>query len=328
MVGIYMNERYELMYEIHDVKRRLTEVHAEQNAMRKQLRCMDIPYDTFRVGKDCNEGNMMFKSVAELALDNFNAKCDALIQKIKLDNIINIKERISDIFDHIQNNLNIFNITFDAEYLLLKEVQCEYEYQLLELETKKKEIEKTEKEIIKEQIKEEKKLQKEKEQYERKKANLQYKYAKEQNAEKLLQLQRDIDELDERINDTDYALSHNRCGYVYVVSNDDMKDGQYKIGITRRTVEERMKELGSGASHSFPMNVHGYVYCDDCFQVEAALHKHFANQRVNQVNVKKEWFQTTLEDITQAFKTVCDIDIELTDCSNEMYLYSKDKVDI
>ena len=59
---------------------------------------------------------------------------------------------------------NIFNITFDAEYLLLKEVQCEYEYQLLELETKKKEIEKTEKEIIKEQIKEEKKLQKEKEQ--------------------------------------------------------------------------------------------------------------------------------------------------------------------
>ena len=89
-----MNERYELMYEIHDAKRRLKEVNAEQNAMRKQLRCMNIPYDTFRVGKDCNEGNMMFKSVAELALDDFDAKCDALIQKIKLDNIININTYI------------------------------------------------------------------------------------------------------------------------------------------------------------------------------------------------------------------------------------------
>ena len=77
--GVFVfGDRRGEMYEIHDVKRRLKEVHAEQNAIRKQLRCMDIPYDTFRVGKDCNEGNMMFKSVAELALDNFDAKCDVL----------------------------------------------------------------------------------------------------------------------------------------------------------------------------------------------------------------------------------------------------------
>ena len=107
-----------------------------------------------------------------------------------------------------------------------------------------------------------------------------------------------------------------------------MKEGQYKIGITRRTVEERMKELGSGASHSFGMNVHGYVYCDDCFEVESKLHKHFANNRINQVNPRKEWFKTTLEDIKQAFKELFNIDIELVETADENYLYSKDKLKI
>ena len=101
---------------------------------------------------------------------------------------------------------------------------------------------------------------------------------------------------------------------------------KYKIGITRRTVEERMKELGSGASHSFPMNVHGYVYCDDCFQVEAALHKHFSAKRVNQVNPKKEWFFSTLDEIQKAFKDVCNIDIELVDAVDESYLYSQERL--
>ena len=105
-----------------------------------------------------------------------------------------------------------------------------------------------------------------------------------------------------------------------------MKEGQYKIGITRRTVEERMKELGSGASHSFPMNVHGYVYCDDCFQVESAMHRHFADRRVNQVNAKKEWFYASLGEIAQGFKDVCNIDIELVDAVDESYLYSQERL--
>ena len=43
-----------------------------------------------------------------------------------------------------------------------------------------------------------------------------------------------IDGLTEIIDHNEFMLSHKRCGYVYVVSNNDMKEGQYKIGITRR----------------------------------------------------------------------------------------------
>ena len=141
-------------------------------------------------------------------------------------------------------------------------------------------------------------------------------------------IQRDIEQLENKIEQNNYALTHKRAGYVYVVSNDDMKEGQYKIGITRRSVEERMNELGTGASHSFPMNIHGYVYCDDCFAVESALHKYFADNRVNQVNPRKEWFKTSLTEIRKAFKELFDIDIILTEVSNENYLYSKDKINI
>ena len=200
----------------------------------------------------------------------------------------------------------------------------------LKRKQQQKEIERTEREIIKEQLKEEKQLQKAQEKLEKEKVALQYKYNKEfeQTGIKNGNIQRDIEQLESKIEQNNYALTHKRAGYVYVVSNDDMKEGQYKIGITRRSVEERMNELGTGASHSFPMNIHGYVYCDDCFVVESALHKYFADNRVNQVNPRKEWFKTSLTEIRKAFKELFDIDIILTEVSNENYLYSKDRINI
>ena len=160
---------------------------------------------------------------------------------------------------------------------------------------------------------------------ERERMNLQYKLTRAGLNDRA-RIKEQIDGLTEIIDHNEFMLSHKRCGYVYVVSNNDMKEGQYKIGITRRTVEERMKELGSGASHSFPMNVHGYVYCDDCFQVESAIHRHFADRRVNQVNAKKEWFYASLREIAQGFKDVCNIDIELVDAVDESYLYSQERL--
>lgn len=202
--------------------------------------------------------------------------------------------------------------------------ECKYTFDLLLAQEQYKQIEKTEKEIIKEQLKEEKALEREKERAERERMNLQYKLTRAGLNDKT-RIKEQIDGLTEIIDHNEFMLSHKRCGYVYVVSNNDMKEGQYKIGITRRTVEERMKELGSGASHSFPMNVHGYVYCDDCFQVESAMHRYFSARRVNQINTKKEWFYASLYEIQSAFKEVCDIDIELVDVADESYLYSQER---
>ena len=301
-----------------------------QKNMKKSLRCMDIPYNQFAIGGDLNEGNKMFTNVARLALEDFDMFCEHNINKMTLGNVENVILKIQNKYKTINDFLDIFEIKILYDYLELKIEQCYIQNEIIFNKKQQKEIEQAEKEIIKEQLKEERRIQKEKEKLEKERVALQYKFNKEleQTGIQNGNIKRDIEALDEQIERQNYALTHNRAGYVYVVSNDDMKEGQYKIGITRRTIEERMKELGSGASHSFGMNLHGYVYCEDCFAVENMLHKHFADQRVNQVNPRKEWFKTTLQDIRQAFKELFDIDIILTDIADENYLYSKEKIQL
>lgn len=301
-----------------------------QKNMKKSLRCMDIPYDQFAIGGDLNEGNKMFTNVARLALEDFDMFCEHNINEMTLGNVENVILKIQNKYKTINDFLDIFEIKILYDYLELKIEQCYIQNEIIFNKKQQKEIEQAEKEIIKEQLKEERRIQKEKEKLEKERVALQYKFNKEleQTGIQNGNIKRDIEALDEQIERQNYALTHNRAGYVYVVSNDDMKEGQYKIGITRRAIEERMKELGSGASHSFGMNLHGYVYCEDCFAVESMLHKHFADQRVNQVNPRKEWFKTTLQDIQQAFKELFDIDIILTDITDENYLYSKEKIQL
>ena len=302
----------------------------QQSEYKKNLCCFEMPYNEFMINGSFNDGNTMFRNVAKISLDAFDAYCDTQINRITLNNISDITIKLQNKHDKINDQLSIFNITLKEEYLTLKIQQCQIQEEILFYKQQQKEIERTEKEIIKEQLKEEKQLQKAQEKLEKEKIALQYKFNKEfeQTGIKNGNIQRDIEQLESKIEQNNYALTHQRAGYVYVVSNDDMKEGQYKIGITRRSVEERMSELGTGASHSFPMNIHGYVYCEDCFEVEGALHKYFENNRVNQVNPRKEWFKTNLTEIRKAFKELFDINIVLTEVTNENYLYSKDKIDI
>lgn len=302
----------------------------QQSEYKKALKCFEIPYNEFVVNGGFDDGNKMFRNVAKIALDSFDSYCDTQINKITLNNISEITIRLQNKHNKVNDQLSIFNIVLKGEYLTLKIQQCQIQEEILFYKQQQKEIERTEKEIIKEQLKEEKQLQKTQEKLEKEKITLQYKFNKEfeQTGIKNGNIQRDIEQLENEIEQNNYALTHQRSGYVYVVSNDDMKEGQYKIGVTRRSVEERMNELGTGASHSFPMNIHGYVYCEDCFEVESELHKYFANKRVNQINPRKEWFKTNLTEIRDAFKELFNIDIILTEISNENYLYSKKKVDI
>ena len=324
-----MYDHQSILNEIKFYKQRLKDNEQKQREMRRNLTCMDIPYNKFKVSGSLQEGNAMFEGVAKLALSAFDDTCKNVINGLTLGNLHTAEDKIEKRYDEINANIAPFNVSIKIDYYTLKMCQCDYTFELLFHQSRYKEIEKAEKEIIKEQLKEERELEREKEKYERERNNLQYKFNKLIEQGKVdADLQAKIDEATNIIEHNQYMLSHKRCGYVYVVSNDDMKEGQYKIGITRRTVEERMKELGSGASHSFPMNVHGYVYCEDCFQVESAMHKYFAGSRVNQVNSKKEWFKTTLPEIKKAFKEVCNIDIELVEATNDNYLYSKEKVNI
>ncbi len=92
-----------------------------------------------------------------------------------------------------------------------------------------------------------------------------------------------------------------RSGHVYILSNlGTLGKGVYKIGMTRRLEPlERVKELG-GAAVPFPFDVHAMIYSEDAPKLENALHRHFAERRVNMVNLRREFFQITLDEVRAA----------------------------
>jgi hypothetical protein len=89
-----------------------------------------------------------------------------------------------------------------------------------------------------------------------------------------------------------------KAGHVYVLSNiGSFGEDVYKIGMTRRLdPTERVRELGV-ASVPFPFDVHMMISCDDAPSLENALHRQFHKQRMNKVNLRKEFFRIDIESI-------------------------------
>lgn len=101
--------------------------------------------------------------------------------------------------------------------------------------------------------------------------------------------------------DVDNRLANTRAGYVYVISNlGSFGERMVKIGMTRRLDPmDRVKELGD-ASVPFNFDVHALFFSQDAVDVETMLHQHFAHQRVNRVNLRREYFYATPDDVRAA----------------------------
>lgn len=82
-------------------------------------------------------------------------------------------------------------------------------------------------------------------------------------------------------------------GYVYLLLEVD-KDGneRYKIGITRKSVDKRVKQLQTGNSNKIQC-LHSFQ-TEHFFKVEGWLHKKY---NVQKTETKNEWFNLTNEQV-------------------------------
>lgn len=117
----------------------------------------------------------------------------------------------------------------------------------------------------------------------------------EEGAERMRQ---ELAEVDEKIEDVDYRAANVRAGYVYVISNvGALGEGVVKIGLTRRLEpRDRIRELGD-ASVPFRFDVHALFFSEDAVGIEAELHRRLADRRVNAVNLRREFFYATPEEV-------------------------------
>ncbi len=212
------------------------------------------------------------------------------------------------VVDGVQLNLEILKLKLDKWNLVytfeLKkeqeaEIQRSIREQMAEEEKVRKEIERQKAKIEKDQAQHNNEM----------KRLMQYMQNSNDSAEKQLYIDK-IRELEERLRQLESEKNtvlereaNAKAGYVYIISNiGSFGEDIYKIGMTRRLEPmDRVKELSS-ASVPFEFDVHAMIFSDDAPALEHALHKHFQNQRVNLVNLRKEFFHVSIDEIEDVVK--------------------------
>lgn len=301
---------------LDEYKDKLDEIREEQKSMIKNNTAA-ICNTAWKVQGSEKAGKKMIAENIKQALRNFNIECDLCIGKVKFSNYDNSKERIFKAFE-LQNKLNETNdihIVDDYYRLKIKELNLAFEYQKKkqeereELRRKREELREAEK-VAREIEEKRKELEKEQEHYQNYLKKINEQIEVEQSEERKQFLLAKKEELDNNVNDVklaledlDYREANHRAGYVYIISNiGAFGENIYKIGMTRRLEpEDRIAEL-SGASVPFKFDIHAMIFSDDAPKLEAALHNHFADKKVNLVNGRKEFFNVTLEEIKEVVR--------------------------
>ena len=114
------------------------------------------------------------------------------------------------------------------------------------------------------------------------------------------QLEQEIEDVHKQYERAKSMAQMTKQGDVYIISNiGSFGENVFKIGMTRRLEPlDRVSEL-SGASVPFEFDVHAMISCDDAPALEYALHNKLSSERMNKVNLRKEFFKTDLNKIIQ-----------------------------
>lgn len=198
----------------------------------------------------------------------------------------------------------------EIEYLFINAVKIEYNYYV------KKEQARQEQLALREQMRQEaeerkaleaerKKVEKEESKYQLEidKLKDQISNAKTEELEKLnariLELQNQLAEVAVKKEEIS-TLANGKAGNVYVISNlGSFGENIFKIGMTRRlNPQDRVNELGD-ASVPFKFDVHSFIFSNDAVGLESKLHSILNEKRVNKVNMRKEFFYTSIDELEE-----------------------------
>lgn len=204
----------------------------------------------------------------------------------------------------------------EIEYLFIQAAKIEYEYY-----TKKQQA-REEQAAIREQMKQEaeerkilaqqqKQVAKEEEKYKNEISKIQEQINNSNDDSKLLELQAKILELQSQLEKVEEKKEeiinrqNGKAGYVYIISNlGSFGENIFKIGMTRRLEPmDRISEL-SNASVPFSFDVHSFIFSEDAVSLEKNLHNILNSQRVNKINLRKEFFETNIDTLKRIVEDI------------------------
>lgn len=253
------------------------------------------------------KGRKFVSDMTKILLRAYNAEAENCVKAVRAGNLHVAQARLSKAAEMIERQGAMISLTIDPEFhrMRLSEIQLANDH--LQLLQREKELERARREELREQRKAEQELAREHERLDKERAHYVATLAAleangdEAGAERL---RAKLVDVDRAIHDVDYRAANIRAGYVYVISNvGAFGESMVKIGMTRRLEPmDRVNELGD-ASVPFRFDVHALFFADDAVGVEAMLHQTFAESRVNRVNLRREFFYVTPDQVLAALKS-------------------------
>lgn len=264
-------------------------------------------------------------SIYQLMVIGLEADFQNILLTIKFNKLEQSIEKLKDLIFRYYNiacNTNqsiaptMKKFLIEMESLYIESVKIEYEYYV------QKERIKEEQKALREQMKQEaeerkqleaeqKKIAKEESKYNNEIENINQIISNTSDSSKLAELQEQLEKLKSQLDNVKtkkndiVKLQNGQAGYVYVISNlGSFGNDVFKVGMTRRLEPmDRINEL-SNASVPFSFDVHSFIFSDNAVDLERKLHKELNDYRVNKVNLRKEFFKISIDEIEQLVQRI------------------------
>ncbi len=250
------------------------------------------------------DGAKMVTDFCKLMLRAYNNEADNAVRSLKPHLLDSSITRLQNARSSISKLGASMRIRITDEYHALRVKELELTADFLAKVVAEKEQEREERARLKEE-------EAARRDYEREQAKLEKERAQYELALNALRMRGDeaaVQEAEQKIAQIQEAIegvisraANVRAGYVYAISNiGSFGESVVKIGMTRRLDPmDRVRELGD-ASVPFRFDVHAIIFSEDAVGLETSLHQRFADRRVNCVNLQREFFYVTPQQVKEA----------------------------
>jgi hypothetical protein len=282
-----------------------TELESLRTQIKKAVRDGQATTATtnFTFNNSTAKGGKFVRDMSKLMLRSYNAEAENCLKSVRAGNLATAQKRLGTTVDQVERLGGMIDLRITPYYhrLRLRELELASRHlQALQIE---KELERERREELRQQKQAEQELAREKEKLEKERshyANVLSTLIENGDVEGAERMRAQLADVDKAIENVDYRAANIKAGYVYVISNvGSFGPDVVKIGMTRRLVPmDRVHELGD-ASVPFRFDVHALFFADDALSVEGMLHKHFADRRLNRVNLRREYFRATPAEVLE-----------------------------
>lgn len=282
-------------------KEQIKQIREKQKAMVSRKTAAICPTD-WTVDGSLSKGQTMINRQMRLTMRAFNNECEAAIANTRWNNVVAMEKRIMNAAKQINSANASMNLSINDQYVSLKlnELHLTHEYR------EQLKVEKDERADRARMEREEKKLlaeTKAAEKEEKKYQDMLDKARQEAGVDesRIADLEAALEKAHAKTERAKAMAEMTKSGYVYIISNiGSFGEEVVKIGLTRRLdPDDRVKELGD-ASVPFGFDTHAMIYSDEAPALESALHREFADRRINASNMRKEFFRVRLEEVEDA----------------------------